>query len=407
MTTIITCLKKARFVNINLKDFPELSKYTEYIALYDSTDKTALMQEVPALEEKIKESLFTNTEQRRLDFLSRNFELLKNMFSFSLTREDYRYYREHEDSFNINNYVTFIDEEAPKYKITAKLGENITDIDLFREKIIKFYEYGFERDKAFMKNIRFSENQQASILVTGGFHSDNLYELLKKNDISYISIMPRFKCPEGYESPYFSLLAGNRPGLEQQIYPIFEAEYSIQIAAMLSSALASEVWGKANIDSFRAAVLVQEQIAKGRDISGITRDGENIVFHMADGTIETMPTRVLLDAVHQRDIDGQMESLPESAFENIENIDGLLDEMIEFLRSIGASEEILTQVEALKGENVDGRALVRVVKGVTFRGHAGGQGIRINADLKGKELKAVLVQVNYYIVKWFFLKHKI
>ena len=386
-------LKKAKFVNLNMKDFPELSKYTEYTALYNSTDKTALMQEMPALEEKIKESLFTNPEQRRLDFLSKNFELLKSMFNFSLTREDYRYYMENEDSFSMTSYTPFVDEEAPKYKITAKLGENITDIDLFREEIIKFYEYGFERDKAFMENIRFSKNQQATILVTGGFHSDNLYELLKKNDISYISIMPRFKCPEGYESPYFNLLAGNRTGLEQQIYPIFEAEYSIQIAAMLSNALASEVWGKANIDSFRAAILIQTQIAKGRDISRITRDGDNIVFHMADGTTETMPVRGLLDAVHQQDIDGQMEKLSENDFEDIENIDSILGEIIEFLRSIGATQEVLDRVAALKGTNADGRALVRLVNGVSFRGHAGGQGIRLNAQLKGNQdsLKAVLL----------------
>ncbi|MCK5451149.1 MAG: hypothetical protein KAI70_05240 [Candidatus Omnitrophica bacterium] len=160
---------------------------------------------------------------------------------------------------------------------------------------------------------------------------------------------------------------------------------------MLSNVIASEVWGKANIDSFRAAVLVQEQIAKGRDIFDIKKDGENVIFYMSDGTSELLSIRVLLDAVHQRDIDGQMEILPEENFKDIENINDILDEIKGFLGSIGADQKILDSVDALKGNNIDGGALVRTVEGITFRGHAGGQGIRINADLKEKAMKTTII----------------
>ncbi|MDP2929303.1 MAG: class I SAM-dependent methyltransferase [Candidatus Omnitrophota bacterium] len=171
---------------------------------------------------------------------------------------------------------------------------------------------------------------------------------------------------------------------------------SIQIASMLSGAIAPEVWGRANIDAFRAAVLVQGEIAKGRNIVNITKEGDDVIFNFDNGQTERISIRALLDAVHQKDIDGQMEKLSKEApeaFEDIDNIGKVLDEIKVFLKSIGSSHSILDQVEALKGKNADGRAFVRLVRGVTFRGHAGGQGVRVNANLKGndKELKAVII----------------
>ena len=62
-----------------------------------------------------------------------------------------------------------------------------------------------------MANIKFPPARagpRASILVTGGFNTENLGELFRKQGISYISIMPNYKSSEGYESPYYKILSG-------------------------------------------------------------------------------------------------------------------------------------------------------------------------------------------------------
>ncbi len=385
--------KKANLVGIEPNDLPDLQKYIIYISMYNAIDKMKVMEEMERLENGIKGILYQNDKQKELNKLSKNLAILKNIFSISLTKEDYKYYIDNKQSFDATNYVSFINKEAPLYKITAQLDKNITDLDQHREAISKFYEYSFKRDGIFLKNIKFGRKQKIAIVVTGGFHTENLCEIFKKENIAYISIMPAFSNYDGYACPYFNLLAGKEAPLLQKLQPILTSVSSIQIASMLSGAIAPEVWGSANIDAFRAAVLVQEQIAKGRNVVNITREGDDVVFHFENGETERMPIRALLDAVHQKDIDGQMERLSEDAFEDIGNIDKILDEIKEFLRSIGASQEILDRVDSLKGKNADGRAFIRLVRGVTFRGHAGGQGIRINADLKGneQEVKAVII----------------
>ncbi|MFC1576426.1 tetratricopeptide repeat protein [Candidatus Omnitrophota bacterium] len=297
-------VKKAKLMNFDLEKYPELQKYIVYISMYSTIDKTRITEEVDELENRLKTALYENEKQKELNALSRNLALTKNIFSISLLKEDYEYYKENKDSFSIKNYTTFIGREAPLYKVTAKLDRSIEDLDKYRENIAKFYDYSFKRDNEFIKNIKFSKKpSQISLLITGGFHTENLCDLFKKQDISYVSIMPNFKKGAGYESPYFSLLAGRGNGLQSKLYPAIASLYSMQIASMLSNAIAPVVWGRANIDAFRAAVLVRAQIAKGREISDITRDGNDVVFHMAGEATERMPIRALLDAVHKQGMD--------------------------------------------------------------------------------------------------------
>ncbi|MDD5633756.1 MAG: hypothetical protein PHW46_00575, partial [Candidatus Omnitrophica bacterium] len=82
-----------------------------------------------------------------------------------------------------------------------------------------------------------SHKPQVTILVTGGFHTDNLCELFRKNNIAYISIVPKFKNPEDYKAPYFNVLAGNKGALMQMITSNVSA---LAIASMLSEMQVSQ-----------------------------------------------------------------------------------------------------------------------------------------------------------------------
>ncbi len=203
---------KANSADISIENFPELEKYIVYISTYAAIDKSKTIYEVTALENKIREALYQNDRQRELDKLSKNLAILKNIFNISLTRADYQYYKSNETSFDMRNYISFIGREAPLCKITAKLDDGITRLDGYRDQISKFYEYSFKRDEAFIKNLStkhypLSTNCPA-VVITGGFHTENLCDEFKKQGISYISIIPNFKSSPDYACPYFKILSG-------------------------------------------------------------------------------------------------------------------------------------------------------------------------------------------------------
>ncbi|MDP8298288.1 MAG: hypothetical protein P9L88_00045, partial [Candidatus Tantalella remota] len=200
-------------VGVDLGGLPELKKFMEYLSLYEAADKFSVMSEMDAMEESIRGRLYENDLQKELVKLSRSMTLLENMFAIKLTREDYERYKGNGEDLSAKDAVAFIEKEAPPRGIDIKLAQSVNNLDVRIREISGFYEYSFKRDDVFIRNMKFASREDKggrkyAMLITGGFHSDNLKELFRQNNISYVSIMPNFKNCEGYESPYFRLLAG-------------------------------------------------------------------------------------------------------------------------------------------------------------------------------------------------------
>lgn len=265
-------LKKAGFANINISRFPELEKYARYIALYEQADKREVMEEISLLEDSLKEALAEDENQRRLMALSRNFEVMKRLFGFSLTKKDYEYYVQNLDDFEINRYLSFILRNDPEGCCILKLTDRPVELDESRAEAASFYECGFSRDQAFLENLMVDEGS-VSLLVTGGFHTENLCDLLKGNGYSYVSVMPVFTVEEEYECPYFRLLSGRDDPVIKDIKAIVSR--SIAIASILNETLSSEVRGS---NSF----LVNEIYAKW--IAACEQGKQGIVI-MTDGRV--------------------------------------------------------------------------------------------------------------------------
>ncbi|MDP3730053.1 MAG: hypothetical protein Q8R14_00820 [Candidatus Omnitrophota bacterium] len=258
-------VKKTKSIKLDLNGYSELQKYIIYISLYSAIDRTKIMQEMESLEDKIKDTLYENDTQRELGILSKNLAIEKNFFNISLTREDYTYYKERASSFAVSNYVKFIDARAPLYKIRSTLDSNIGMLDVYREKMEGFYECSLERDKAFIKNIKFTDHgRPSSIIITGGFHTQNLRELFNKEKVSYVSIMPKFTNPPGYKSPYMKRLAGQRTALENVIDTAIPAVLNLQVVEILSR-LGPMVEGKFNMAQFKLAVMIVAALMEGKE----------------------------------------------------------------------------------------------------------------------------------------------
>ncbi len=334
-------LKKAGELNLDVARFPALSNYIVYVTIYESVDRGRVMGELDSFEAAIKEPMYRNATQRQLNTLSRHLALMKNIFEISLTKSDYKYYLTDESAFDVNGFTQFIAREAPKYKIDVPLSPNISILDDYRGDIIKFYEYSFKRDDAFMKNIRFTSTPGGSedaILMTGGFHTENLCEKLNAEGISYVSIMPKFIDEKGYENPYFDLLAGQTADVQRMLSSALAKASTMQIASMLTT-LGEAVWGAANISAFDARVYIRDRLVRDSALriaivnnDGTTinmPDGEPMIFGEGNAEPETMTLTALQDAVRQRKIAAQAEQAKKQAAAEIgpEGTFGLMGNM--------------------------------------------------------------------------------
>ena len=62
---------------------------------------------------------------------------------------------------------------------------------------LKFYEGAEKRDQSLLNNtLNASQSRGTSVLITGGFHTRGLVELMKKQGIGYAVIQPKFSSSE-------------------------------------------------------------------------------------------------------------------------------------------------------------------------------------------------------------------
>ncbi|MDD5439212.1 MAG: hypothetical protein PHS37_03405 [Candidatus Omnitrophica bacterium] len=207
---------KGRSCDMDSKPYPELVKYKAYLEQYDSVEKDVFFSEIFNIERYVVDNLVKKDDERKLYYLADDLGIMNKLFSVSLTRQQYDYFNEHKSDLSAKNYIDFINQKAQWYKMQANINPDVEKLDTYKDKISNFYACSFDRDNAFMDNIdKYAGEKKAFFMVTGGFHTDNMKDLLKKAGYSYILITPKLE-QEKY-NPYFKLLSGNLSPIESML----------------------------------------------------------------------------------------------------------------------------------------------------------------------------------------------
>ncbi|MBF0216930.1 MAG: hypothetical protein HQL30_08065 [Candidatus Omnitrophica bacterium] len=274
-------------VSVGIESGPaELRKYMDYISLYGSLDRAKMMDELETLEGRLREGLTENEAQKELSGLSKARALLGNIFDYRLTKDDYDRYVKNPSALDVGRFTDYFKAHAGSYGIAWALPESAEIMDAAREKTAMFFKYSFERDDAFIKGLKLpADKNRLAVIITGGFHSDNICRLFRSKGMDHVSIMPAFTSPEGYSNPYFDILAGKPSGFMAQI----SAAVSGMQAASLWNALGREIdpWRtaltEAGVKAFaRMAVTGKGFLIRLEAGSGLPKEGW-IVFKVVSG----------------------------------------------------------------------------------------------------------------------------
>lgn len=197
---------------INLEqNYPQLSAYIRYINENKKIDVAQLLKEVASLEEKIKEALFANADQKRLYEISKSLDVLKGAVSLELTPEDYGYFKTNRPDMSTGSWMSFLNDNCAKYKLAVQpSASGIIDENL--SKFEEFYKLGADREQAFIKNIvkKMDESgEKLAVFIAGGFHTPGMTQMFKEKGYSYAVVTPSIT-KKTDSSIYLSVLRGER-----------------------------------------------------------------------------------------------------------------------------------------------------------------------------------------------------
>jgi len=199
--------------------YNELIKYAEYLALYDSIDVVELFLELDMLERAIKNVLFMNETERKLDHLLESTYLLKDLFEAKLSSAAYSDVLGFITQTNKNEYTDFIKENYKRYNLTYK---HTFDIGVIFENIpdaLEFYRLAKERNSAMFRNTlkkMRQKGQKVAALVSGGFHTEGLTRIFNDQNLSYLVIVPKFE-KDAPERPYIAVLTNKTEPYEKAV----------------------------------------------------------------------------------------------------------------------------------------------------------------------------------------------
>lgn len=201
-------LNIAKAKGIEISKFENYLAYGDYLKQFSTVDLERLMDETQKAEDKVYRALLGPENLRLTRAVDRYTALLETAYSIQMTTRDFETFRVNEPDFATVPYLAFVNRQL------AELGyyENILSYDDVLEKakasLEAFYASVNDRDLSFIKNsarAMSDEKQNVVVLVTGGYHTQHLAELWRKEGYSYAVLTP-YVSAETNQAKYERLL---------------------------------------------------------------------------------------------------------------------------------------------------------------------------------------------------------
>jgi transcriptional regulator with XRE-family HTH domain len=208
---------RAQGQGVDCGAYPNFQKYTSL--RQETSDNTAdseeLFKEIDAVEQTLRRGLYQNELQARLDEMEFRLDGMERLLNISASAEDLAVFLKHPAAFNVQAFSEFIQQTQPggEWVPDAEAGQ----LDAVLEQVKTFYQLADQRSVMFVENLRRSmEKHQTkiSVLITGGFHTEQILARLKVQGLSYVSVKPRIT-RQDVANPYFDLLRDRHTPLEK------------------------------------------------------------------------------------------------------------------------------------------------------------------------------------------------
>jgi len=321
---------KARSCNIDLSKYPNLTAYKVYLDNYDKVEKDVFFDEIFDVEKYMADNIASSNDEKKLYYLANDLNIMDKLFSVSLTRKQYDYFNMNSEELNVSNYMGFINDRASWYRMQAEINPEVAQLDKYKTNVESFYGYSFQRDQVFISNLnKYAEGRKSLFMVTGGFHTDNMKDLLKKEGFSYILITPKL-AQEKY-NPYFKLLAGGLSPIETML-----SEYTSLLAlrSVFSDMGIKDEWNSMRAAKEALTLATLDERGGGNGVVLVNRKEEqvtylNLTFNPVTGLqpIGMVGDRnIYLNVIRANEI---TEDTPVYELEDTEMIEGAIKSMID------------------------------------------------------------------------------
>ncbi len=184
----------ARQAGADLVPYPNLTRYFTYLTRSAALNPTTLAQELEPLTARIREALASTPEQRRLAEIRGQVDLVGKLVDLQLIPEEYARLRAVSLDGLCAGWDAFLREQSARVGLPMAALPALDALQAALPRLIEFYESARARDQALAENAmaKLGESRErVAVIITGGFHSPQVTQLLKARGASLVVVAPR------------------------------------------------------------------------------------------------------------------------------------------------------------------------------------------------------------------------
>jgi hypothetical protein len=176
-----------RTKNLNIGNgYPVLSEYLKYIDIKKSINEIEMLEETASLEFNIKNNIAKTRDQKEIVYLEKYLDLLKKYITNSITVKQTKEYLDEE-----NNFYTRLESFIKRNEsdISWEYGvSNYFQFIKFADNTMKGFYSIAEKRNTYLTSHMLEQNNKVNVIVTGGYHSSGITQILRSKGISYILV---------------------------------------------------------------------------------------------------------------------------------------------------------------------------------------------------------------------------
>ena len=198
---------------IDLLAYPQLRTLAEFLILQDEIEHHGLFREVHRLEKLLQKNLLKKKEERDLIELLRSLDFLEQYFKLELNREKLAFIMKRYEKMKPSTVKARLDSLAQQFGVLpSDYASDTKKLDEYMNEVEYFYRVVLERDGLFVKNVLTKMKESSkdqTVLITGGFHTDGVTSLMRKQNLSYVVVIPKVDVKQGNETYLKIMLEGD------------------------------------------------------------------------------------------------------------------------------------------------------------------------------------------------------
>jgi len=194
---------QSQYPGVGLLLLVEKSRDKDLKGKVNKIDSKVLFEEINQLENDFaKEYLDSERDQKTFGY-HKSLALLSRLSDIRVTPAEYKAVKETLQKFNTRGLAKFIVQNTHESLVLSRQWEQTI------KSAIQFYETAHKRDHSIEKQLDDflkAEDEDQAVLVFGGFHKNNIQEILREKNISYQIISPKIQKISKKHQQYYKQL---------------------------------------------------------------------------------------------------------------------------------------------------------------------------------------------------------